>query len=422
MYLQKWTRLLLLIPLLVSAIGLSPAQAAGPALAADDTKIIWCPAAVSVPVSGKNGCTAAFSNVVGLWDAFVAKKPAVAGTIWLGKGYIANDTDQFWDGSAVPIPAKYPLTFKGGWNGLGTGTVDLSHPTLFDGKSLVVGNWKGSVTLRNITVQNASSSTPQCTAAVCVITGGSIKLDRVQVNQRTNLYGIYLINTNGGADTTAAAMTITNTKIINNRITGAGPQNGLTIYSNGTVTLANVYSEGNDGSGAFIDNTFGSGDVILNGTNTFLDNAISGLAIFSKGNVTARYLLAYKNLAVGAEIYNNYAASAKSVAITSSGGFKGNDKGLVINSKGSVSLTRVQSVSNTHIGIDVLADGKVTLICSGVYGTTTAPGSGLYVRKLDGSSAVPAVVLKGFLSYMNLVGNTPNEDVAGAPITRTACP
>ncbi len=57
MAVRKFRHLLLILPLLVSAVSLSPAQAAGPTLTdASDTKVIWCPATVSLPTPSENGC------------------------------------------------------------------------------------------------------------------------------------------------------------------------------------------------------------------------------------------------------------------------------------------------------------------------------------------------------------------------------
>jgi len=481
MYSRKWIQLLLLIPLLLSTISLTPVQASMPQ-ASDPTLVMWCPASVVLPRAGKDGCSPASATLVALLDYLSTNEPSQAGKVWLGKSYNSSIAQNIvFDGAALGKMAKYPLTFQGSWNGPGTSTVDLTVNSTLNGDALNVVNWQKKVTLRNITVQNVQQGIDGCFAAVCVGTAGGIQLDHVRAlssgpytygallnntpsvtsppgavivtnsdfssNTFTGLWlmtkgavtikktgannnsqgsGIFIQNT---FDATPSAVTVSNS-IVDGKAAQTFNQNfydGLYIEANGPVTLTNVDAENNKTNGANLDNSWGSGDVILKGTSTFLSNGTlstnqgDGLFVRSKGNITARYLYAYKNVALGAELINKDAGSAKNVTISGGGGFKGNDKGLVVNSKGSVSLNRVQSVSNTHIGIDLFADGNVTLICSSVYGTNTAPGSGLHVSTLN-NGPVPSVTLQGFLSYNNLTNNTPNEDILANKVVRTACP
>jgi hypothetical protein len=176
-----------------------------------------------------------------------------------------------------------------------------------------------------------------------------------------------------------------------------------------------VYAEGNvGGSGTAVYNGEGVGDVLLKGINTFLGNHSYGLMVFTKGSVTAQYLIAYENSFSGVQIDNSAAPSTKGVTISGGGEFLGNESGLVVSSQGSVSLNRVIA-SNTSYGIYVRANGNATLTCSHTSGNNT----GLFVAALDGTSPISKLVLQGLLSY----GNTTNETITASTIVRTTtCP
>ena len=465
MIFHKWTRLFLLVPLLLSAIQLTPAQALTTNL------VIWCPSAVTVPTSNRNGCSPLFPTMALLLSHLDTKDPAVAVTIWMGKDYnsaTAADGNIIIDGAALTRMSRYPLTIKGGWNGPGKSTINLNTPSILNGATIAVMNWNKKVTLKNISVVlNAGSTAGDCgdsgtNPAVCVQTKGGIQLDRVSEENPTNLtvnsgavldstdslssppgsvvvtnssflknngFGL-LIGTKGAVslksvtanqndvfgagiyndefDTTASPVTVTNGQFNQNS------SNGLAISSNGTITLTNIHAERNTGSGTEVDNRPGSGDVILKGTNGFLDNSGSGLLIYSNGSVTAQHLVAYQNTNNGVFIDNSTAPSAKGVTITGSGDFTDTSFGLIVLSKGNVTINRANSHFNAFYGIYVWADGNVTLSCSGAYGNNI----GLYVRSANGLGSALKLTLKGFVNY----GNITAEDILATSIVRTACP
>ena len=466
MIFHKWTRILLLIPLLLSLIGSTPAQAQTSA-----PKLLWCPATVTTPRAGQYGCTPAFTSMTALWTHLTSHEPSVAGTIWIGAGYdslAAGDGNLGFDGEVLTKMAKYPLSFKGGWKGQGMGALNLQSPATLQGHTFSVFHWKGKVTIRNFNVVlNAASAASACdNAAVCVQTAGGILLDRVHVegvdtggirdgaildnraslasppgsvvvtnsqflNNRsfTNSSGL-LILTNGAVtlkqveanndtwdgvvinntfDATGSPVTVTNGKFNEN------DDDGLDIASNGTVTLTNLYAQGNAGHGTFVDNTAGVGNVVFKGINTFLGNVSSGLFVRSKGNITARYLLAYYNDNSGVWLDNSTALSAKGVNITGSGEFIGNlSSGLSVRSKGNVSINRVIAADGDGDGIGISIEAEnATLTCS----HTTGHNVGLSVTG-SGGGPLSKLILQGFLSY----GNTLPDFIAADSTVSTACP
>ena len=327
MFFHKWTRIFILAPLLLSLIRSTPAQAQSTA------KLLWCPATVTAPTPKQGGCTPAFTSMIALWTYLTTPThmPAQAGTIWIQAGYnslAAGDGNLGFDGAVLTKMAKYPLTFKGGWKGPGTGVLNLQSPATLQGHTFAVLNWKGKVAIKNLqVVLNAASAASACVnAAVCVQTTGVIQLDRVhEVGDPTSTvaYGAVLDNSTS-LSSPPGSVVVTNSSFLNNSNSGLGiltkgavsvksvnengsggtvinntfdaiaspvtvtnahfaqnTSDGLSITSNGTVTLTNLLAEGNNGYGIYVDNTAGVGNVLLKGTNTVLGNGSSGLNIQS---------------------------------------------------------------------------------------------------------------------------------------------
>jgi parallel beta helix pectate lyase-like protein len=481
----------------------------------DSDMVVWCPAHVSVPTPGQDGCSPIYSNlsVVLGWLRF--NFPSTAGTIWISKNYnsaLIRDKDIVFDGAVLAEMAQFALTILGGWDGPGAGTVDTAAPSTFDGEFLTILNWKGDVVLKNIRVKNVTfpRTTYSCgIAALCVQTASNIQLDRVQVNGNEPLSGVYLDNTSS-ITAPMGSVTVTNSQFFENGFSGllintsgavtlqnvaasgnrqqygvyifnahestlspvtvtdgqfnANKFAGLSIHSAGMITLRNVCAQGNLEDGMIVDNTYGFEDVLLKGTNIFLCNGGEGLAVYSKGNVVAEHLVAYKNghdnMKDGVYIDNSAAPLAKDVTITERGEFEGNGyRGLAIYSRGAITTNNLTATSNrgsgTYLttvmgrtilsavtlrgvnsfagngshgldlysysngrvtlhgvnadanatfGISVHADGHVTLTRSGTYKN----GVGLYVRAANGSDPLSKLTLQGFLSHLK---NTLNEDL-----------
>jgi Right handed beta helix region len=440
---RKWMHFLLVLPLLVSALSLNPTpvQAAGPALV-DPSVVIWCPTSVTLPKAKKDGCTDAFTTVTPLWDALRAKNPAVAGTFWFGKYYNSSvDVNQVWDGSYLPKMQKYPQTFKGGWDGLGTGTQDPYSPTILNGKSFIVNNFLSHITISGFRIEGAASSTCAGGVALCVQTSGNIKANRVEASGSLNVMsGAWFDNS---ISLLPATVTITNSVFNSNTL------HGVTITSKGLVTIANVRAQSNNGRGILVDNRFGSANLVLNGTTTVLDNGTLGLEMYSDGNVTAYHLIAFGNGQTTPDSAGVFIWSQKAVKITGSGKFKGNSgHGLTIDTQGpitarnltanfnttggvylsttapdsvqAVTLTRVNADFSGLVGLEIYADGKVLIKCSGAYSNNSY---GLSVKG-NANPGAATLTLQGFLAHANTgTGINPNEDITtNTTPVRTPCP
>lgn len=183
--------------------------------------------------------------------------------------------------------------------------------------------------------------------------GGAVKLINVKASE----------NYNSGAEIYASSgITISGLK---NEFSGNSREDGtftdsvgLKIVTPGSVTLLNTVVENNALGGASIDNRSGTGKVTISATvsglvSSFSGNGRVGLAIDSKGAVTLTKVEASSNLDSGAEINNDEAPTSQKVTITSSS-FNGNHvDGLYVFSGGMITLNQLIASGNTSYGIGV---------------------------------------------------------------------
>jgi hypothetical protein len=143
--------------------------------------------------------------------------------------------------------------------------------------------------------------------------------------------------------------------------------NGLEIKSHGAITINTLYAENNNWEGAVLDNG-GSGallpqNVTLTGINTFNNNYDgSGLTIYSYGQISIANLKAYNNSRFGAAL-NNYmdgSGPAKPILLSGNNTFDWNGwTGLEANSKGAITLNNVQSRDNGWYGANLVNSGGI---------------------------------------------------------------
>jgi hypothetical protein len=220
---------------------------------------------------------------------------------------------------------------------------------------------------------------------------------------------------------------------------GTNEQDGLSITTHGTVTLANITATYNYGGGASVD-TIGFNAphaVTLSGTNTFNYNGNtgeeSGLVINADGNITISNLTADYNYYRGADLdnYTNWftnpgrTTATPLVPFTSFGSiflngfanFEGNitADGVFGLTHGSITTTRVTASDNGdgagESGINLTADGNITMTCTVAYGND--------FRNLD-LNAGGSLTLKGLLSFGGISGI--DLLTYGTTFTQTTCP
>ncbi len=304
---------------------------------------IWCPANVVTPTPGMNGCTQSFGQFVtgnvntGLLDYLMANQPGVDGVIWIEKTYNGQDNAAivFNGNTTLSSMANFKLTFKGGWNGAGTSTLDALMPSTFD-VSLVITGWKNDVSLNNILVTGTAAGTN----ALEVQTTGKIIVKDVKSSGNTG-NGANFDNSAG-----TATVTVTNSQFNNN--TNAG----LKVKSKGIITLTDVIANNNTSNGATLENNVGASvsAVSLTGTNIFSNNNSSGLVISSFGAITASNVFANSNAIYGAYIFNSNSILPAAISLTGTNHFKYNGTGLYVSSKGQITMSNIAANFNTGSG------------------------------------------------------------------------
>jgi fibronectin-binding autotransporter adhesin len=394
---------------------------------------IWCPSTVAVPVSGAAGCTFSQTNLYNLISTINSHTAGLAtvtpnknGTIWITGGADGSALQIVIDGSNVNFGSwqNFSLLLKGGWNGLGTGSVNPANPSKFDGVGISIANWNNDVTLSNISVNNA----PFGQDGIDVQSSKNINLTNV-ISSNGQMYGAHL------DDSAGTGVTITNSGFYQNDIAFFGSY-GVWVQSAGPITVTNLNASGNDFHGAYLDNTFGTSGVTLAGTNIFDMNNGFGLEVLSNGTITSGSISANTNVGVDGNsgvIFNNTtAASPLPVTITGSSTFTGNKlDGLDIYSHGNITVNNVTSVGNgnyggflendysattpsaIHVngtnlfskngwdGLDALSDGAISLNNisangNGVVGTN----DGLYAQN-SGASTAQSITLTGTNTFNN---------------------
>jgi hypothetical protein len=263
-------------------------------------------------------------------------------------------------------------------NSSGTGTITLGGTNLFNGN--------GSNGLRAISNNNVSSDTSltatgnggfgaffNTTSGTGDVTlkgtntfsnnyltglniraGGSISLENVTAsdnsqtgNPDTNRgHGAYLYNRGG-----VGGITLNGTNVFNHNLS-----NGLVAYSDGDITLSNITAgadaaTGNGGYGALVNNSTGTGNVSLSGTNTFNNNTMDGLRVTSTGDITSSgSLTARDNSRYGAFLNNS--AGTGNIAFTGAGTFSGNAAdGLRARSSGNITSTTGLTANDNRFGV-----------------------------------------------------------------------
>lgn len=340
-------------------------QEAADAVATSDP--IWCPATVATPVNNASGCSPSYTSFSDLLVWLQANNPSKAGIIWIEKSYDSSTaigtvtdvgvTEFVLDGDTglLDSMANYALTIRGGWNGIGTKTVDTNDPSVFQGASLSILNWKGIITISDILIDGATSTTSGTgdTYALLVETDKNIQLDRVTVKNSLNTGGDSMT----GAKLNNNNSIISSTVIVNNGIFQDNEGDGLVVQSAGVVTITSLYADGNDVRGAVIDNTFNPSltapdkAVTLKGALEFNNNGDAGLSVYSKGLITISNVNATENGDNGVNLDNRNSLTSQGVTINGTNNFISNAIGLNVLTRGVVTTNNLNASANGGDGV-----------------------------------------------------------------------
>lgn len=336
-------------------------QEAADAIAAADP--IWCPSGVATPVSGGSGCSPSYTSFNDLLTWLTTNNPASAGTIWIEKTYNSStatgtitdvgDTDFTLDGLSLTNMANFALTIQGGWNGIGTNTIDTNDPSEFRTALLRIVNWNANVTLSDVLVNGnnvAASNTGADNSALLVVTTGNIQLNRVTVKDSINA-GAGATN---GATLDNRTSTTASSVIVDNGVFENNEGDGLRVFSTGVVTITSIMADGNDKGGVRIDNSYAVTDlaVTLSGVQEYNNNGNgAGLLVISDGLVTISNVIANGNAGNGVDINNRTSLTSQGVTIAGTNMFNDNATGLKILSHGAITTNDIFALDNGDDGV-----------------------------------------------------------------------
>lgn len=353
---------------------------------------IWCPASVAVPTPNLNGCSGSYATFAALFGDPIFTTgggvgPAMDGIIWVEKTYAGEGLAINISGSSYTTMKDFKLTIKGGWNGLGTGTVDVNDDSVFDAPLSITG-WNNSVTLSDITITGSSLASSY---TLEVVTTGAITVTRVNVNN----------NTDGGArfdnvsSTISAPITVTDSDFSNN----ASGSEGLYMDSKGAITLKNVTANGNASYGIFMYGNNATKAITLTNVTTN-NNGNAGLKITSLGAITITDLTANSNVQFGADLNNLTGIAGITLAGTNIINSNANT-GLFINSNGAVKLSNIHAVDNAGDGLYIDNDDAAIPQVVSVTGSNTFKFNATYGLQIfsDGQ-----ITLNNIIANSNGVG------------------
>jgi hypothetical protein len=223
----------------------------------------------------------------------------------------------------------------------------------------LMANSNGAITLNNVmAVSNAHSGADLTvstgTAAVLVknsqflhntnygltvTSNGKITLDGVTASETSLNYGALLVNSTSPSG--KFPVTILRSMFFQNGTTG------LYVDSRSLIKLDNVTSNANGSYGAILRNDSGTGGVTVTsayGENQFNDNSSNGLYIESKGSVSLSKVFASGNAFEGVYIYNKMGPG--NVTVKQSRFEYNNYGGIRIDSQGNILLDQVIANSN----------------------------------------------------------------------------
>jgi len=261
-----------------------------------------------------------------------------------------------------------------------------------------------------------------------IVSHGVILVSKPTANDNVGS-GAYLDNQWGVA---AAPITITGYGIFNanqnmyyDPIDNPNDLGGLVVFSNGNITLNNLTANDNAMGGAYLANNNWTPaaapvNVTLNGVNQFNGNMASdGLTIFSDGMITLSNITASYNGGDGAYLDNfsdMKTGNPRSIIVKGWGTFVNNGlNGLEFYASGSVTLSRVTANGNQNL---VPGTGNGVVGEAGTSITFTCGSLNLNVASGYDLTAGTFIVLKGVFTYSNGTGNVYNVP----PTITRSCP
>jgi hypothetical protein len=354
---------------------------------------IWCPATVAVPVAGAAGCSPSGVNT-NLYTLTHAVQTGISFTpvltnsnIWIleGPGIDSSPSLITLDGSPLALPAGISTlgNFSLNFKGgwKGAGFGTVdSNHPSIVHQGIQIQNWNNSVTMSNIQFNNVPGNPGR---GFDITTNGNISLINVQANTDNGAGAV--LNNSGGTGT----VSITNGQFNNDTI--AFDAFSLFITSKNAVTLTSVVVNG--GFGASIDNTGGTNKPVTIKESNFDNNNSDGLTVNSKGAITLTDVSSSNNLNVSyGAILDNHTGTAAPVTLTGTNIFDNNTSyGLWVKSAGKITSGSLDANYNTkNFGAKIDNSFASSAQPLTLLGTSSFSGNGADGLQLLSSGAITA--------------------------------
>jgi hypothetical protein len=255
-----------------------------------------------------------------------------------------------------------------GNNGFDWETGDYAESA--NGIRLISSNTLGTapISLTNVTSNHNTAD------GLRILTLGAVTFNTLTMNDNIK-FGIYLDQT-GALDSTKA-ITL-NLVTVNNNGFDSGYTNGwdgLYVLANGSITVNTLIALNNAGTGAALINDYGTGSVTMlntlgnkynvvvgNGRGYNGDQKHTGMLISSKGAVTINQLETIYNTGDGLVVYNDTTATIKPAVKLTNVISRFNLVGVYVYSTGVVTIDKSWATNNGEDGISVHTNNHVNIL------------------------------------------------------------
>lgn len=258
---------------------------------------------------------------------------------------------------------------------------------------------------KTVTISGTNVFSGNAGVGLAVLSTGAITLNNVTA-ESNGLQGTYLSNSTAP---TPAGVTLTGT----NKFNSNGGVQGLYLETKGLISIANITASGNTaGEGASLNNNISgaTAGVTLSGINTFSSNFTNGLTVVSNGAITISNLTVISSQnGYGASLNNigtpSNVATPKSVTLSSTNNISNNKAtGLIIDTYGSVLINSLTANYNGSVAIP----GSGADIDNYVFGATTTANVTLTGTNTFTGNYVKGLLVESFgtIKISNLTANS----------------
>ena len=182
--------------------------------------------------------------------------------------------------------------------------------------------------------------------------GGNVTISYLEVDYNGDAvvdpsrgYGIYLVNTSG-----TGSVTIRNSQTSNNL------KEGLYLRTNGTISLTSFQANANTFSAANMDNSTASSprSVTISGSSfNGTTSSTGGLLVYSRGTISMTNSSASSNGSTGANLNNFGAPTPTSISVTNCDFDHNAWNGLIVTSRGAISVRDSGALTNANMGMSL---------------------------------------------------------------------